>query len=216
MKITDISLQAKNANRVNISVDGKYRFSLDLFQVGDLGIKKDREYSEAEIAAFETEGEFGKLYARTLEYVLIRPRSVKEVRDYLWKKTLPGKYKSRKTGEIKDRQGVAKEIADRVLERVQQKKYVSDESFTRWWIENRNQAKGSSLRKLKSELQAKGIATSIIDAELNATDRNDAEELQKVVAKKAKKYDDEQKLMQYLARQGFSYDDIKRVLTGDQ
>lgn len=216
MKITDISLQAKNANRVNISVDGKYRFSLDVFQVGELGIKRGAEYSEAEIASFETESSFGKLYARTLEYCMIRPRSVKEVRDYLWKKTLATKYKSSKTGEIKDKQGVAKEIADRVLERVEQKGYVNDESFTRWWVENRNQAKGSSLRKLRSELQAKGVASTIIDTSLSTSDRNDQEELQKIIAKKAKKYDDEQKLMQYLARQGFSYDDIKQALTGDR
>ena len=61
MRITDISLQAKNPNRVNISVDGKYRFSLDVFQVGELGIKKNNDYSEAEIVGFETESQFGKL-----------------------------------------------------------------------------------------------------------------------------------------------------------
>ena len=34
------------------------------------------------------------------------------------------------------------------------------------------------------------------------------EELEKVIAKKAKKYPDEQKLIQYLMRQGFNYSDI--------
>jgi regulatory protein len=134
MRITDISLQAKNPNRVNISVDGKYRFSLDVFQVGELGIKRNNDYSEAEIVGFETESQFGKLYARTLEYAMLRPRSVKEIRDYLWKKTLTTKYKSRKTGEIKDKPGISKEITERVLERVQQKGYVNDEQFTRWWL----------------------------------------------------------------------------------
>ncbi len=227
MKITDISLQAKNANRVNISVDGKYRFSLDVFQVGELGIKRGNDYTEAEIIAFEAESSFGKLYARTLEYCMIRPRSVKEVRDYLWRKTRTTKryIKSRPTslqgpalqrGRVVERAGVAPEITDRVFERVQQKGYVSDESFTRWWVENRNQTKGSSLRKLRSELQEKGVPNVIIDNALSVTDRNDYHELQKIIAKKAKRYDDEQKLMQYLARQGFSYDDIKQALTGDQ
>lgn len=216
MRITDISLQAKNPNRVNISVDGKYRFSLDVFQVGELGIKKNNDYSEAEIVGFETESQFGKLYARTLEYAMLRPRSVKEIRDYLWKKTLTTKYKSRKTGEIKDKPGISKEITERVLERVQQKGYVNDEQFTRWWVENRNQTKGSSLRKLRSELQSKGVASAVVDAALLASTRSDEDELKKIIAKKAKRYDDEQKLMQYLARQGFSYDDIKRALMPDQ
>lgn len=216
MKITDISLQAKNPNRVNISVDGKYLFSLDVFQVGELGVKRGGDYTEQQIAAFQTEGEFGKLYARTLEYCMLRPRSVKEVRDYLWKKTLSQKYKSRKTGEIKDRPGASKEITERVLERVADKGYVNDESFARWWIENRNQTKGSSLRKLRSELQAKGIASTVIETALGGSERSDAEEIKKIIAKKTKRYDDEQKLMQHLARQGFSYDDIKSALTDDQ
>ena len=196
MRITDISLQAKNPNRVNISVDGKYRFSLDVFQVGELGIKRNNDYSEAEIVGFETESQFGKLYARTLEYAMLRPRSVKEIRDYLWKKTLTTKYKSRKTGEIKDKPGISKEITERVLERVQQKGYVNDEQFTRWWVENRNQTKGSSLRKLRSELQSKGVASAVVDAALLASTRSDEDELKKIIAKKAKRYDDEQKLMQ--------------------
>lgn len=55
MKITDISLQTRDKNRVNISVDGKYRFSLDVFQVGELGIKIGREYTDEELTALEDE-----------------------------------------------------------------------------------------------------------------------------------------------------------------
>ena len=84
MKITDITVQAKNTNRVNISVDGKYRFSLDVFQLGELGIKKGKDYDEAELLEIENESQFGKLYARALEYCLMRPHSVREVKDYLW------------------------------------------------------------------------------------------------------------------------------------
>ena len=89
MKITDISLQTRDKNRVNVSVDGKYRFSLDVFQVGELGIKIGREYTDEELTALEDESWFGKLYARAMEYCLTRPRSVKEMRDYLWRKTRP-------------------------------------------------------------------------------------------------------------------------------
>ena len=89
MKITDISLQTRDKNRVNVSVDGKYRFSLDVFQVGELGIKVGREYTDDELTELEDESQFGKLYARAMEYCLARPRSVKELRDYLWRKTRP-------------------------------------------------------------------------------------------------------------------------------
>ncbi len=212
MKITDISSQARNPDRVNISVDGKYRFSLDIFQVGELGIKIGKEYTEQELIELETESQFGKLYARALEYCLMRPHSSKEVCDYLWRKTRATKSRNKKTGVIVEREGVSQAVADRVYERLVQKGYIDDEKFARYWAQNRNLTKGSSFRKLVAELRAKGVEQSIIDTELAVSGRNDEDELKKVLAKKRAKYDDEQKLIAYLARQGFSYDDIKSAL----
>lgn len=61
-------------------VDGVFRFSLDIFQVSDIGIKVGKEYTDDELAKLESESQFGKLYARTLEYCLMRPHSAREVR----------------------------------------------------------------------------------------------------------------------------------------
>lgn len=215
MKITAISVQARNPDRVNVSIDGAYRFSLDISQVADLGVKVGRELDDAELANLEGESQFGKLYARALEYSLSRPHSVREVRDYLRRKTLARKYKSRRTGEIKEAPGVSQAVADRVLERLQTKGYVDDENFARWWVENRNVAKGTSRRKLTNELRAKGVSVEIIDDALAASERSDDDELAKIIAKKHSKYPDEQKFLQYLARQGFGYDDIKSALERD-
>ena len=211
LKITGISVQAKNKNRVNISVNGKYRFSLDIFQLGELGVKTGREYSEAELAEIENEGQFSKLYARALEYCLMRPRSIKEMRDYLWKKTLSKKYKTRQ-GDIKGRPGVPPVLTERVLQRLIEKSYVNDETFARWWVEYRNQTKGSSARKLQAELGAKGVGRDIVERALADSSRDDTSELQKVIAKKQKRYPDTQKFIAYLLRQGFSYDDVKKAL----
>lgn len=208
MKITGISGQTKNNNRVNIMVDGVYRFSLDIFQVGDLGIKVGKEYTEKELVELETESQFGKLYARTLEYCLMRPHSAKEVRDYLYKKTRDTRTKD---GSIK--KGVAPELTQRVMERLTQKGYIDDEKFTRFWVENRSVVKGASRRKITAELRSKGVASSIIEHALEESSRSDDDELQKIIAKKRSRYPDDQKFMQYLARQGFSYDDIKQALT---
>lgn len=214
MKITNISVQAKNKDRVNISVDGKYRFSLDIFQVGELGIKVGNEYTEAELAEIENESQFGKLYGRALEYCLMRPHSSREVKDYLWRKTRVTKYKSR-DGQIKEREGVSQSNADRAFERLLEKGYIDDIKFARFWVENRNQTKGASVRKLTAELRAKGIEQSIISDVLAESSRSDDDELRKVLAKKRAKYDDEQKLIAYLARQGFNYDDIRSALQSD-
>lgn len=213
MKITAINAQQKDKNRVNIDVDGRYRFSLDVFQVGELGLRIGKEYTDEELTELETESQFGKVYGRALEYCLMRPHSAKEVRDYLYRKTLSRKYKSRKTGEWIEREGVGQAVAERVFKRLIEKGYVDDEKFAYYWVENRQQLKGISFRKLKAELQTKGVNATIIDKYLHATDRDEESELRKVITKKRPRYRDDQKLMQYLARQGFSYDLIKKVLT---
>ena len=212
MKITDISLQAKNKDRVNVSVDGKYRFSLDVFQVGELGLKVGKEYTDEELTELETESQFGKLYGRALEYTMMRPHSVKEVRDYLWRKTRTTRVRIPDSNEYKERAGVPQAIADLVLERLLEKGYVDDEKFTRYWVENRQQTKGISRRKLTAELRAKGVESSVIDNEMQSSSREEKSDLEKVIAKKRSRYEDEQKLIAYLMRQGFPYDMVREAL----
>jgi regulatory protein len=211
MIITGITAQQKDKNRVNVMVDGKYRFSLDIFQYADLGIKIGKEYTDEELTLLETESQFGKVYARALEYCLMRPHSSREVRDYLYRKTRDTRTK---TGEVK--KGVASEITERVFDRLVEKGYIDDDKFTRYWVENRSLTKGASRRKLQAELRTKGVESAIIERHLTESSRTDEDELAKIIAKKRNRYPDDQKLMQYLARQGFSYDDIERSLTSDE
>lgn len=210
--VTSLSPQVRDSDRVNVYIDGKYDFSLDISQVVDLGIKADQVLSKEELANLKQESEFGKLYARTLEYVLMRPRSSSEVHDYLYRKTLARKYKNKKTGRLDEKPGVANGVVERIFTKLQAHGYIDDQKFANWWVENRHQIKGVSIRKLRSELAAKGIVQTIIDSVIADSSRNDIDELAKVIAKKRRRYSDEQKFMQYLARQGFSFDDIKTAL----
>lgn len=210
MKITSIGIQAKNKNRVNVSVDGVYRFSLDVYQVADLGIRVGKEYTDDELVTLESESVFGKLYGRTLEYCLSRPHSAKEVCDYLYKKT---RDQRTKTGEM--RPGVPSEITTRVFDRLVEKGYINDDAFARFWVENRNVRKGVSSRKLTMELRAKGVDADSVERALATSPRDEANELQKMIEKKRNRYADDQKLMQYLVGQGFTYDDVKHALDGD-
>ncbi len=210
MKITSITLQTRDKNRVNVSVDGKYRFSLDVFQVGEMGLRTGKEYDESELLALETESQFGKLYGRALEYCLMRPHSGREMRDYLYRKTRPTRTK---TGEM--RPGVAPEITNRVFNRLVEKGYIDDEKFARYWVENRSVIKGASHRKLVAELRLKGVDGTLIEQALSETDRDDTSEIQKIIAKKRSHYPDDMKLMAYLARQGFDYDEIKNALNNN-
>lgn len=207
MIITSISSQVRDNNRVNISVDGKYRFSLDVYQLVDLGIKVGKEYDEAGLTILEQESQFGKVYSRSLEYCLSRPHSVREVKEYLYRKTIP---KRDKTGNL--RPGVQPSVCDRVLDRLIEKGYIDDVKFATFWVENRSLSKGVSQRKIIAELRQKGVSTQTINDVIDESDRNDESEIQKIIAKKRAHYTDNQKLISYLARLGFDYDDIKRAI----
>jgi regulatory protein len=215
--VTDIKEAVRDKNRVNISIDDKFFCSLDIAQVVDLRLKIGRELNEEELADLKRASEFGKFYARALEYVLMRPRSSKELQDYLKRKTLDRKVrvKNPKTGEYqtKVKAGYDSSLVELVFQRLEERGYIDDRRFAETWLENRNVSKGASAKKLRLELQQKGIASQIIDEVFNETKRDDHDELRKVIERKAKKYPDEQKLIQYLLRQGFNYSDISEALS---
>lgn len=215
--ITDIKEAVRDQDRLNIYIDGKFFCSLALSQVVDLKLKIGRVLTDEELVELKRASEFGKLYQRALEYALLRPHSQKELRDYLKKKTLSRtiRVKNKKTGEYqtKLKEGFDASLVEPVLARLIERGYVDDERFARLWIENRSVRKGVSQKKLRLELQAKGVAQDIIENCLSEGVRNEQEELAKVIARKAKKYPDEQKLIQYLLRQGFNYSDILDALS---
>ncbi|MBR3248706.1 RecX family transcriptional regulator [Candidatus Saccharibacteria bacterium] len=186
--ITDLRQGVKNPNRVNVFIGGKFAFSLDVAQVVDFRLKIGSEVSEEQLAELRRASEFGKLYQRALEWVLVRPRSEKEIYDYLYKKVYEKK--------------LDKNYINLIIERLKEKKYVDDRKFAEYYVENRFVKKGISRKRLKMELIKKGVAKEIVDEVIFG--RDDEEEIDKIIAKKRDKYDDE-KLISYLCRQGFSY-----------
>lgn len=195
MVITNLKSGVKNPNRVNAFVDGEFSFSLDVSQVVDFKIKVGREISEEEVLEFKKASEFGKLYQRALEWTLLRPRSEKEVNDYLCKKIYEKK--------------IDKKFINSIVEKLKERKYLDDVKFAEWYVENRFVKKGVSKKRLKMELMKKGISNETIEEVLEK--RNDEEEILKMVAKKRGKYTDE-KLIAYLVRQGFSYNEAKKAV----
>lgn len=197
-EITELKQGVRNPDRVNVYVDGKFSFSLDISQVVDFGIKVGLLISAEQLEEFKKASEFGKLYQRTLEWVLLRPRSEKECRDYLYKKIFEKK--------------LDKNYIDRIIEKLKAKKYLDDFRFAEYYVENRFSKKGVSLKRLKMELMKKGVSKEIIEEVLAGTDRNDREELLKIIAKKRSRYTDEDKFIQYLCRQGFQYDLVRELV----
>ena len=221
MRITDLRQGVKNQNRVNVFVDGKYSFSLDIAQVVELGVKVGRRLSLEELAELKRASEFGKMYQRALEWALVRPRSVGELRDYLKRKAQLRAAEERKRewqAEKEQKKYAPREkydFNDVIVQRLTSKGYVDDRKFAEYYIENRFVKKGISSKRLRMELMKKGVSKDIIEEAMKKSERNDEEEIRKIIAKKRKKYDDE-KLINYLARQGFSFELSKKLVSGEE
>ena len=198
LKITDLRAGVKNPNRVNVFVNGKYTLSLDVAQVVDYKVKVGRVLSVRELDELKKASELGKLYQRTLEWVLLRPRSIRETKDYLRRK-------------LRTSEDIAK-FSDEVISRLVVRGYLDDEKFAEWWVENRFVKKGVSVKRLRMELLQKGIGMDAIDETLERVGRNDEDEIRKVIAKKRAKYPDDEKLIQYLCRQGFPYQLVSELV----
>lgn len=199
MKITALKAQVKNAERVSIFVDGKYTFSLTINDVIEYKLKKDLEVTELDIETYKKLSADGKLRARAYEWLMGRPHSTKELKDYLYKK---------KTD---------KDLQQKLITEFTSKGILSDERFAEWAVE-RLTRKNKSQRAIINELRSKGIDLVTIQSVMSHSGAVDSQHLQTLVTKlqTRPRYADQQKLTSYLISKGFRYDDIKEVLAPTQ
>lgn len=198
MRITSIKQQVKNPERVSIFVDGKYSFSLSLDELVSEKLKNDEEIDGARLKKLKKLSEDGKLRMRALAWVMGRPHSAKEFKDYMWhKKADP-------------------ELTEKLVEEFAQKKYLDDVGFGAWLVELRQRG-GKSNRQIRAELFAKGLSREDVETVLEGQEGSELERLRALVTKKSQlpRYrQDPQKLKQYLVRQGFDYQAINQAVDG--
>ncbi len=189
-KVTGLKQGVRDENRVNVYINGKFAFSLTVAQIVNFHIKVGDEISAEKLAEYKKASECGKLYQRALEWAILRPRSKKELYDYLCKKIYEKK--------------IDKKYIDEIIQELEVKKYVDDSKFAEYYVENRFVKKGVSAKRLRMELAKKGVAKEIIEEAVSGSERSDEEEIKKIIEKKHNKMDAE-KLVAYLCRQGFSF-----------
>lgn len=197
--ITSIKSQ-KNGKRVNIYLDGKFGFGIDLENFVKLNLKVDQELADEEIEEIIKKAEFQKTLDKLLKYATLRPRSEKEVKDY---------FKRKKVHE-----SLYKELFNR-LKRLE---LIDDEKFAEWWVEQRLEFKFKSKRELEFELRNKGIKKEKIEEVLRKTKIDEEKTARELLEKKAYKWhalsqqEARQKMSQYLAGKGFGWEVIEKVI----
>jgi regulatory protein len=195
MYITKIAKAVKTEGRYNIFLDEKFAFSLDEAQLVKLGLRKGQELTEAEATELKAESDFGKNYIKALDLISRRLRSEREIRDYGFRKQW------------------SKENIERVIGRLYEHGYLDDTKFAAAYLRSLAANRSDSKRQVQLALRKKGIKPEIIEKALNESEEySESAALQKLIAKKANRYDDEKKFIAYLAKRGFQYEDIKQAL----
>lgn len=198
MKVTSIKQQVKNPERASIFIDGKYSFSLSLNELVAEKLKTNQELDEPELKRLKKLSDDGKLKGRALEWVLNRPRSIREFKDYMFRKKADP------------------DLAERLLSEFTERGYIDEARYAEWLADVRRR-RGKSERAIRSELGSKGVDREVVQEVLDEGS-DEIERLKVLVEKKQhlpRYKTDPQKFMRYLASQGFSYDDIKSVLNNN-
>lgn len=212
--ITKITAGVRDPNRVNIFLDGHFAFSLDIAQVVELNVKVKQTVTPERLKELRAASEFGKLYQRTLEWLMSRPHSIRETSTYLKRR----KFKRNQLNRQRLREGktplpeIQDDAIELVMERLIEKNYLDDLKFAKFFVENRYVRRGISQKRLKMELRQKGVNEELIKLALAEIDRPEDEEILKVIKKKRKKYPDDFKLIGYLIRQGFDLNRAKEAV----
>ena len=85
-EITSVESQKKQKNRFNIYIDGKFAFGADENVVAKFRIHAGLKLSATQVTNLVKESDQAKLMDQTLNFLSYRPRSEKEIRDYLTKR----------------------------------------------------------------------------------------------------------------------------------
>ena len=198
-QITAIKPQEKRKNRFNVYLDGQFALAISNELLVREGLKVGQELSFEKKEELVAKDRLGKAQEQIYRFLSYRPRSEKEIYDYLGKK------------KLKD------EEKEKIIKKLKEEKLIDDLEFARWFLEQRQTFRPKGSYALKQELRQKGIGEKIIDQVLP----NKEEELslaKKALVKAEKKYasflgrEKKEKLMAYLRRRGFSWEAVKKAV----
>jgi regulatory protein len=198
MQITRIQQAQNNDNRVNLFIDGEFWIGIGKDELIYFQLFKGKEIDSELKSEIEGSACLTKIVNKTISYIQIRPRSEKEVRDYLKRKDIDS------------------EASNEILSKLKSRNLISDEFFAKWYIENRLISGKYGEIRIKNELRKKGISKDIIEESFNnlmtADKQNEVNENAINYAKKVSKsikskndYEFKTKLIKKLMSRGYSY-----------
>jgi len=197
--ITKIASQ-KSKKRLNVYVDKKFAFPLDLETFVKSNLKVGEEITKKEIERLKKKSSYATFLQKLLSFISLRPRSEKEIDTWLYKKRVDEKVKLKIKNRIKDYN------------------LLDDKAFARWWIGQRFTFKKKSLLEIKSELKGKGIPEKIYNPVLKEFDFDEEKTATELLLQrqykwgKLKEVEKKVKMTNFLLRKGFGYSIVREVV----
>ncbi|KKT74956.1 MAG: Regulatory protein RecX [Microgenomates group bacterium GW2011_GWA2_44_7] len=197
-KITAIKTQ-RRPGRFNIYLDGKYAFSLDSFTLAKSHLKVGSELSQEDSQELSKEGKLQKVLDKVLHFLSFRPRSKREIVNYLEKTQL------------------AEEEQVKIIKKLEELKLIDDLKFAQWWIGQRSTFKPKGRRVLELELRSKGVDSEVLE-KLEFSPQKEEVEAFLVLSKKWPRWSHEiaqkryEKAAAFLLRRGFKWDSVRKAI----
>ena len=183
-------------DKIHISVDGEYSFTVDETYFLSMGIYNGKEVDSDELEEIRETVNVRRAYNYAVSLLARRDHSEKELMEKL------------------SRKGYT-DGAEAAIEKLRNSGYVSDERFARLYVRELRSLKKYGKRRIEQELYRKGIARDIISEVLDETDF-DENELVALIERKYSRYlGDEkgiQKTINSLVRMGYGYGEIRDAL----
>ena len=195
MVITNITMQSKNIDRVNLFVDGSFYAGVSRIALYNNKIEIGAEIDKTTLDKLIFDSDKDKAFDYALTYISKYTPTVKILANKLYEK------------------GYGKVIVDYTIDKCKRYGYINDEEYARSYVALNANIKGKT--RLKMELRNKGVAEDIIDRALSQMEGNDAcQELAKKLSKNQDIHDPKYraKLIRFLQYRGYEWEDISQAL----
>ncbi len=214
MKISALSSQKKDSNRVSMFLDGEFACGLSLNSVAKYNLFVGKEIDAQEYEDILHTDLQERLFNRAINYLNRSIRSKSQIQTYL--KSLLIKKKGKWFSILDTDQEI--KIVEEVLCKLEEYSYINDREYAEQFILSRIKNKPRGKRVLLSELISKGVSKELAQEKLDELVGDEYGMLKQTYEKRFKDeilQKDDRKKIDFLLRKGFNWDLIERFINNE-
>jgi regulatory protein len=203
MKITALEPQARNADRINVCVDGAYRLALPAELVYTLPLRVGDAVTNAQLERWEAQDQHWRAREAALNLLSYRPRAVAELQRRLREK------------------GFEPDVCEGVVAELRERGLLDDNSFAEQFIRDRLRFRPRGPQLLLHELRTRGVdwetARATVDEVWQEEDVTEVDLARQAADRWTARAGEtrlraRRRLFNFLARRGFSAESVREVV----